>query len=100
MKYPTNYLRFNVRKDRGRHPTQKPVALYEYLIETFSCEEETVLDITMGSSSTGVAALNMNRKYIGVEVEQKYYDEAQKRINEVCLERKVLLDEREERSAE
>ena len=56
------------------HPTQKPVALLEYLIKTYTQEGETVLDFTFGSCSTGVAALNTNRKFIGVEAEEKYFD--------------------------
>ena len=56
------------------HPTQKPVDLLEYLIKTYTNEGETVLDFTFGSCSTGVAALNTNRKFIGVEAEEKYFD--------------------------
>lgn len=62
------------------HPTQKPVALLEYLIKTYTLEGETVLDFTMGSGSTGVAAKNLNRKFIGCEMDRGYYDIAVKRI--------------------
>ena len=70
--YPKSVLNFKV--EVGLHPTQKPVALLEYLINTYSNEGETVLDFTFGSCSTGVAALNTNRKFIGVEMEEKYFD--------------------------
>ena len=70
--YPKSVLNFKV--EVGLHPTQKPVALLEYLINTYSNEGETVLDFTFGSCSTGVAALNTNRKFIGVEAEEKYFD--------------------------
>ena len=72
-RYPYNLLEFNTDKDKF-HPTQKPVALIEYLIKTYTQEGETVLDFTFGSCSTGVAALNTNRKFIGVEMEEKYFD--------------------------
>ena len=63
------------------HPTQKPVALLEYLIKTYTQENETVLDFTMGSGSTGVAAKNTNRKFIGIELDEKYFEIAKERIN-------------------
>ena len=66
---------FNNREStRGLHPTQKPVALLEYLVKTYSQEGETVLDFTMGSGSTGVACLNTNRKFVGVELDKQYFD--------------------------
>ena len=64
------------------HPTQKPVDLLEYLIKTYTNEGELVLDFTMGSGSTGVAALNTNRKFIGIELDEKYFDIAKKRLEE------------------
>jgi site-specific DNA-methyltransferase (adenine-specific) len=68
--------------DRGGfHPTQKPIALMEYLIKTYTNENETVLDFTMGSGSTGVAAKQTNRKFIGIEQDEKYFKIAQERIN-------------------
>ena len=70
--YPKSVLNFKV--EVGLHPTQKPVALLEYLINTYSDEGDTVLDFTFGSGTTGVAALNTNRKFIGVEAEEKYFD--------------------------
>ena len=65
-----------------KHPTQKPVALLEYLIKTYTNENELVLDFTMGSGSTGVACLNTNRNFIGIEQDEKYFEIAQKRMNE------------------
>ena len=65
---------------RGLHPTQKPVALMEYLIKTYTNEGETVLDFTMGSGSTGVAAKNLNRNFIGIELDPDYFEIAKKRI--------------------
>lgn len=64
------------------HPTQKPIALMEYLIKTYTNENETVLDFTMGSGSTGVACYNTNRNFIGIEQDQNYFNIAQKRIKE------------------
>ena len=66
----------------GYHPTQKPVALYEYLIKTYTLENETVLDFTMGSGSTGVACKNLKRNFIGIEINQDYFRIAEKRIYE------------------
>jgi len=75
-------LDFSVRIGRGLHPTQKPVALMEYLIKTYTNESETVLDFTMGSGSTGVACKNTNRKFIGIELDEGYFNIAKRRINE------------------
>jgi site-specific DNA-methyltransferase (adenine-specific) len=72
----------NLSKDKsGLHPTQKPVALMEYLIKTYTNEGETVLDFTMGSGTTGVACQNLNRNFIGIEKDEKYFKIAQERIN-------------------
>ena len=68
-------------KDR-LHPTQKPVALIEYLIKTYTNENETVLDNTMGSGTTGVACVNTNRHFIGIEKDEKYFEIAKNRIND------------------
>ena len=77
--YPINLLKF--KRDKNRlHPTQKPVPLLEYLIKTYTLENETVLDFTMGSGSTGVACKNLNRNFIGIEKEKKYYDISISRI--------------------
>lgn len=78
--YPKMTLEFNC--EHGLHPTQKPVALLEYLIKTYTNENETVLDFTMGSGSTMIACLNTNRKGIGIELDKHYFDVATKRINE------------------
>ena len=64
------------------HPTQKPIALLGYLIKTYTQENETVLDFTMGSGSTGVACVNTNRNFIGVELDENYFNIAEKRIQE------------------
>jgi site-specific DNA-methyltransferase (adenine-specific) len=66
----------------GDHPTQKPVALMEYLIRTYTKEGETVLDNCMGSGTTGVACVNTRRRFIGIEQDDKYFDIARKRIDE------------------
>ena len=76
--YPKTIQKFN--RERGLHPTQKPVALLEYLIKTYTQENETVLDFTMGSGSTGVACLNTNRHFIGIEKDDKYFEVAKNRI--------------------
>ena len=76
---PISLLKFkNVNKPL--HPTQKPVDLLEYLIKTYTNEGELVLDFTMGSGSTGVACMNLNRKFIGIELDEKYFDIAKDRI--------------------
>jgi site-specific DNA-methyltransferase (adenine-specific) len=84
LKYPKRILRFsNADKTKNSHPTQKPVALLEYLIKTYTLENETVLDFTMGSGSTGVACKNLNRKFIGIEKDDKYFEIAKQRIRDV-----------------
>ena len=80
LRHPKTIQKFN--RDRGYHPTQKPVALLEYLIKTYTNEGETVLDNCMGSGSTGVACVNTNRNFIGYELNEKYFKIAEKRINE------------------
>ena len=79
--YPTQLLEFAYDKDK-LHPTQKPVALLEYLIKTYTKEGEIVLDNCMGSGSTGVACINTNRRFIGIELGEDYFDIAKKRIEE------------------
>ena len=78
--YPKNILKFPIER-KAVHQTQKPVALLEYLIKTYTNEGETVLDNTMGSGSTGVACKNTNRDFIGIEMSEQYFNIAQKRIN-------------------
>lgn len=79
--YPKDVLKFNS-ETKTVHPTQKPVALMEYLIKTYTNEGETVLDFTMGSGTTGVACGNTGRKFIGIELDRGYYHIARKRIAE------------------
>jgi len=82
-KYPKNIIEVSNANQRGKvHPTQKPVALMEYLIKTYTIEGETVLDNCMGSGSTGVACKNLNRNFIGIELDTEYFKIAEKRINE------------------
>ena len=79
--FPRSILKFNTEGDANRlHPTQKPVALLEYLIKTYTNEGDTVLDFTAGSGSTGVACRNLNRKFIGIEMDDGYFDIAKERI--------------------
>jgi len=85
-KYPTTILQYHksskeCNNTKRKHPTQKPIELMEYLIKTYTHEGETVLDFTMGSGSTGVAAKQTNRNFIGIEKEEKYFKIAQERIN-------------------
>jgi DNA modification methylase len=84
-KNPTNIIQFDKIRKGSLHPTQKPVELMEYLIKTYTNENETVLDFTMGSGSTGVAAKNLNRNFIGIEKDDNYFEIAKKRINEQQL---------------
>ena len=83
FRYPVTIHKFprDFSAQTALHPTQKPVALMEYLIRTYTHEGETVLDFTMGSGTTGVAAKNLNRKFIGIELDEEYYNIANERIN-------------------
>ena len=83
-RYPYDILRFNslLGQESMFHSTQKPTDLLEYLIKTYTNEGEVVLDATIGSGSTAVAAINTNRKFIGYELNEKYFEIAQKRIAE------------------
>lgn len=80
-KYKSNVLKYKKDYD-GHHPTQKPVLLLEDLIKTFSNENDLVVDLTMGSGSTGVACVNTKRNFIGIELDDKYFSIAQQRIKE------------------
>lgn len=93
-RYPTDVLYFKT--ERGLHTTQKPVALIEYLLRTYTKPGELVLDNCMGSGTTAVACINTHRHYIGFEKEEKYYDIAQKRIEKILTERKQNLFSDEE----
>ena len=77
-RYPVSTITF--KKDKGLHPTQKPVALMEYLIKTYTNEGETVLDNVMGSGTTGIACLDTNRNFIGMELDEDYFNMAKERI--------------------
>ena len=79
LRFPSSVQNF--KRERGLHPTQKPVALLEYLVKTYTNESETVLDFTMGSGSTGVACVNTNRNFVGIEMDDKYFEIAKERIN-------------------
>ena len=83
VRFPVNGFDFPVIERGTLHPTQKPVALMEYLIKTYTLPGETVLDFTMGSGSTGVAAKKLGRKFIGIELDTDYFEIAKNRINEV-----------------
>lgn len=82
-RYPVNLIQFNKssHKDMLLHPTQKPVSLMEYLIKTYTNEGDLVLDNCMGSGTTGVACVNLNRDFIGIEIDEKYFEIAKERIN-------------------
>lgn len=80
LRVPSSWQKFNC--EVGLHPTQKPVALCEYLIKTYTNEGEWVLDNTMGSGTTGVACVNTNRNFIGIEQDEKYFNIAKQRIQE------------------
>ena len=82
FKNPQSILTFSNANQHKVHPTQKPVPLLEYLIKTYTHDGETVLDNCMGSGSTGVAAVNLNRAFIGIELEEKYFKIAEQRIME------------------
>ena len=84
-RYPLNLIRFNSKKgevshNKRVHPTQKPVELLEYLIKTYTKKNNLILDFTMGSGSTGVACKNLDRNFIGIELDKEYYQIANERI--------------------
>ncbi len=89
-RYPINELVFGKDKSRG-HPTQKPVALYEYLVKTYTNEGDTVLDMTMGSGTTGVACMNTGRNFIGIEKDPSYFGIAERRIKQAQEARQLEL---------
>jgi site-specific DNA-methyltransferase (adenine-specific) len=83
--YPTSIIEVsNANRKDKLHPTEKPVELMEYLIKTYTNENEIVLDNTMGSGTTGLACLKTNRQFIGIEKEKQYYDVAVRRASEYC----------------
>lgn len=79
LRVPSSWQKFNT--EVGLHPTQKPVALMEYLTKTYTNKGDTVLDFVMGSGTTGVACRNLNRKFIGIELDPEYFKLAKDRIN-------------------
>ena len=81
-KFPKNIIEVSNANQKGKqHPTQKPIALMEYLVKTYTNENEVVLDFTMGSGTTMLACKNLNRNGIGIEKDEKYFEIASKRIN-------------------
>ena len=89
QRFPKDVLNITTQHKRV-HPTQKPIALMEYLIKTYTNESETVLDFTMGSGSTGVAAKNTNRNFIGIEQDENYFNISKERINKEEKQLKIL----------
>ena len=83
-RFPKTVLKY--KQEKGLHPTQKPVGLMEYLIKTYTNESDTVLDNTMGSGTTGLACLNTNRHFIGIESDKNYYNIAKDRLNKPLLD--------------
>jgi DNA modification methylase len=91
--YPTSvkfYKRPHIANGNSLHPTQKPVLLIEYLIKTYTNENENVLDFTMGSGTTGVACKNLNRKFIGIEMDNNYFEIAKKRIENHIITKELF----------
>lgn len=86
-KNPTTLIEFNKIRKGSVHPTQKPVDLLEYLIKTYTNESDLVLDFTMGSGSTGVACMNTNRNFIGIELDENYFNIAKGRIEEALIDK-------------
>ena len=79
-RFPRSVIKIRNDNHKSLHPTQTPVALLEYLIKTYTNEGETVLDNCMGSGSTGVACKKLNRKFIGIELDENYFNIAKERI--------------------
>ena len=91
-KYPVSIQEYSNCDNKNKvHPTQKPVALLEYLIKTYTQVNETVLDFTMGSGSTGVAAVNTNRDFIGIELDENYFKIASERIKKAQEDKEYSL---------
>jgi site-specific DNA-methyltransferase (adenine-specific) len=87
-KYKSNILKY--KKDyNGYHPTQKPILLLEDLIKTFSNENNLIVDLTMGSGSTGVACINTNRRFIGIEKDDKYFEIAEQRLKNHISQQRI-----------
>ncbi len=89
--YPKNIIHLSkVNRREESHPTQKPVALYEYLTRTYTNEGDTVLDFCMGSGTTGVACVKTGRKFIGIEIDETYFNIAIKRIERELMQLRML----------
>ena len=91
-KNPTTLIEFDKIRKGSVHPTQKPVALLEYLIKTYSDENDIVLDFTMGSGTTGVACVNTNRKFIGIELDENYFNIAEDRIHKAIQDKESQIN--------
>ena len=89
-RYPITVQEFKNPNNNSLHPTQKPLELFEYLVKTYTIENDLVLDNTMGSGTTGVACVNLNRNFIGIELDDKYFEIAEKRINETQVQTKLF----------
>lgn len=89
-RYPIDVIKFNNGNNKNYHPTQKPIDLLQYLINTYTDEGMTVLDNTMGGGSTGVAAVSLRRNFIGMELDKKYFAIAKERINKAF--KSTLID--------
>ena len=87
--YPKSIIEIPQKRFKSGHPTQKPVALFEYLIKTYTNEGETVLDNCIGSGTTAIACINTNRNYIGFELDKHYCDIANERIQKALAEKEV-----------
>lgn len=94
-RYPSCIKRFSNGNNKNLHPTQKPVALLEYLVKTYTNEGNIVLDNCMGSGSTGVACLNTNRNFIGIELDEKYFYIAKERIEEASSNIQTTIFDKE-----
>jgi len=90
MQHPCSVLQFKSEKNKGFHPTLKPVTLMEHLVKSYSDDNEVILDMFMGSGSTGIAAINTGRRFIGIEQNAEYFTTACKRIAEAYAERKDM----------
>jgi site-specific DNA-methyltransferase (adenine-specific) len=88
LRYPSSWQKFNC--EVGLHPTQKPIALFEYLIKTYTNENDLVLDNTAGSGTTAIACLNTNRQFIVMEKEKEYFDIINKRVSEHISQQKIF----------
>lgn len=92
-KYPTSILKFSKSHPSiAHHPTEKSIEVLEYLIKTYTNENETVLDNCFGSNSTGVACVNTNRNYIGIEKDEKYFQIGVDRVQKVIEENNIIVN--------